>query len=156
MDGSYRYGVDAGFDPKSGTLWMKRSQSGGPTTLSRTMAAQLVFKPEARPIDHLALEAAIELDIQDPSYAGAEGVRSGAGADELTMNGAELNNSGDGLEEALFGHSPFEPDPARNAPRPVPIPSVGTSRHPGPKKRPDHKRSPACAEPGTTAREGTD
>ena len=144
---SYRCGVDAGFNPQSGTLWMKSSESGGPTTLSRTMAAQLVFKPEARPIDHLALEAAIELDIQDPSYAGAEGVRSEAGADELTMNGAELNNSGDGLEEALFGHSPFEPDPARNSPRPVPIPSVDTSRHPGPKKRPDHRRSPRAPNP---------
>ena len=121
--------VDAGFDPASGIFWMKHDNSIGSSGWYESIAAQLVFKPGARPIDLLALERAVMLEINDPSFGRLSGVEFDP-SDEYMTEGVTDREVHDGegeagtdadLGEAVFGHSPFEPDPTRNTPKPGPI-----------------------------------
>ena len=143
----YTLDVDAGFDPGSGQFWMKREYDVGPSSLYEAIAAQLVFKPAARPVHLLSLERALKLEIKDPSFGrpSGDGGRVKARAewtkeddlgahdyDENYESGAEADPG-----EAVFGHSPFVPDPTRNMPNPEPIsPSPkGKPRSPGQQDR---------------------
>lgn len=133
----YTVPAEGGFDPKSGTFWMKNSRDVGLSSLYESIASQLVFKPSARPLDCLALERALDLEIRDPSYGrphsaapGVEDEGDGADTEDLDAH-AESGDEKDCGEpdpgEAVFGHSPFEPDPSRNRPRPEPISSSPTA-----------------------------
>ena len=130
----YLQKADAGFDPGSGIFWMK--QDLGARRLYESVAKQLIFKPTARPIDLLALERAVEMEIADPSFGRPAGSNSDAGDHDTAAEDAyEQGQKGaekDGLGEAGSGHSPFEPDPTRNKPKPRPISttSAGPRRHP--------------------------
>ena len=136
----YQLEVDAGFDPESGIFWMKRNHGTGLSSLYESVAKYLVFKPIARPIDLLALERTVELEINDPSFGRPAGVRLSPNDNNITAKDAGRDEHGedeeDGAEidpgEAVFGHSPFEPDAMRNTPKPGPIPSRSrrTSRRP--------------------------
>lgn len=133
----YTVPAEGGFDPKSGTFWMKNGREVGLSSLYESIAAQLVFKPSARPLDCLALERALDLEIRDPSYRSSHGAAPGAedgdqAADTEDMDArAESGTEGDGGDpgpgEAVFGHSPFEPDASRNRPHPEPISSSPTA-----------------------------
>ena len=126
--------VDAGFDPATGIFWMKHEHGIKPSNWYESIAAQLVFKPEARPIDLLALERAVMLEISDPSFGrptGAELVPGEKDVREEVNDQREHDGEGEAdtdadLGEAVLGHSPFEPDPARNTPRPGPISTKST------------------------------
>ena len=132
----YRVPVSAGFDPMSGTFWINEGQQNGPSSLYETIAAQLVFKPTARPMHWYMLERALKLEFRDPSFGRL---------DPWAVDGEEeqnIDNYGENEEdeehgetvEAVFGHSPVEPDPSRNVPQPGPIPSgirAGTKRRDG-------------------------
>lgn len=133
----YTVPAEGGFDPTSGTFWMKNSRDVGLSSLYESIAAQLVFKPSARPVDCLALERALDLEIRDPSYGrphsaapGAEDEDDSADTEDLDAH-AESGDEGDGGDpdpgEAVFGHSPFKPDPSRNTPHPGPISSSPTA-----------------------------
>lgn len=123
--------ADGGFDPASGTFWMNNSRDVGLNSLYEAIAAQLVFKPSARPVDCLALERALDLEIRDPSYGRPHSAAPEADDEDHTADTEDLNahaetgEEGDGGDadpgEAVFGHSPFEPDPSRNTPHPAPI-----------------------------------
>ena len=136
----YPLEVDAGFDPGSGIFWTKQNLSIGLSNLYESMAAQLVFKPSARPIDLLALERAIGLDIHDPSFGRPAGTRVGPNDDDITTEGLGRNERNDDEEDAdtdpgetgRTGHPPFKPDVTSNTPRPGPIPTnlAGTPRRP--------------------------
>jgi hypothetical protein len=138
----YTVQAGGGFDPESGTFWMKSDHSVGLSSLYEAIAAQLVFKPAARPVHCLALERALILEISDPSYGRPHGTAPESGYEEAanpdgtdTDRGPE-DEPGDGdadLGEAVFGHSPFEPDASRNTPNPGPISSSpsATSRRSG-------------------------
>lgn len=136
----YPVSADAGFDSDSGTFWMKSGRRIGLSSLYEAIAAQLVFKPSARPVHCLALERALELEIRDPSYGRPHGTATdledgdiAAESDDMDAQG-EFGGEGDGRDadpgEAVFGHSPFEPDPSRNAPNPRSLSSspAATSR----------------------------
>jgi hypothetical protein len=139
----YPVAADGGFDPQSGTFWMRNHRAVGLSSLYEAIAAQLVFKPEARPVHCLALERAIELEIRDPSYGRSHGMAPdredediAEEADEADAQSHPEDEEDDGDAdpgEAVFGHSPFEPDPSRNTPNPGPISSrpAGTSRTSG-------------------------
>lgn len=126
---SYFIAADAGFDPASGTFWIKRGLGVALNTLYETVAAQLIFKPAARPVHLLALERALELEIHDPSFGHPDGTvlplneEESAADEQEDKEGQKKDDPG----EAIFGHSPFEPDAARNVPRPRPIPSDSSS-----------------------------
>ena len=130
--------VDAGFDPASGIFWMKQDKSIRSSGWYESIAAQLVFKPEARPIDLLALERAVALEISDPSFGRPSGVDLNPSDEDVTEGVTDPDvHDGEGqagtdadLGEAVVGHSPFKPDPARNTPKPGPISveSTGTLR----------------------------
>ena len=131
----YLQKADAGFDPSTGIFWMK--QGLGARRLYESVAKQLIFKPTARPIDLLALERAVELEIADPSFGGRPaGSESEASEDDTAAEGTDgqgqVGEANGGLGEAGSGHSPFEPDPARNRPKPGPISneSAGRPRRP--------------------------
>ena len=119
----YLQNSDAGFDRGTGTFWLKRGL--GPRGLYESIAKQLIFKPVARPIDLMALERAVELEVADPSFGRPGGDQLGVGDDVA----AETENDGQGQEcekndalgEVVNGHSPIEPDPERNKPNPGPI-----------------------------------
>ena len=64
---SYELGVEAGLDVDSRVLWVKRDRQGL-GALYRALAAQLVFKPAARPLDLAALELVLDAEVDDPSY----------------------------------------------------------------------------------------
>ena len=127
-DKFYPFGVDAGFDAESGIFWMKQGLGRG--GLYESIAKQLVFKPTARPIDLLALERTLEMQISDPSFRYRTGAESDKDDDDVIPeypDRYEHDAAGeDGVDaapgEAVFGHSPFEPDATRNTPTPGPIP----------------------------------
>ena len=119
----YPQKADAGFDPGTGIFWLK--QGLGPRGLYASVAKQLIFKPTARPIDLLALEHAVEMEIADPSFGRPAGFQSHAGDDDTAVEDTEKRGQdgeeNGGLGEAGGGHSPFPPDPTRNRPKPGPI-----------------------------------
>lgn len=129
LDGrTYALPAQAGFDRGSGTFWIKQEEDRGISSIYEAIAAQLVFKPAAPPVYFLALERALSIEIHDPSF-GRPGAGGAAAPDEKAMDSeaeqAEAEQAAEnGPEpgEAIFGHSPFEPDPARNIPNPRPIP----------------------------------
>ena len=134
----YPQKADAGFDPDTGIFWMK--QGLGARRLYESVAKQLIFKPTARPIDLLALERAVEMEIADPSFGRPAGSQSDAGDDDTapedTDGQGQDGEENGGLGEAGSGHSPFEPDPTRNRPNPGPI-STESAEWPGrPKGQP--------------------
>ena len=128
---SYALEVDAGFDPDSGIFWMRSDQGIGPRTMYESLAKQMVFKPAARPIHLLALERVVGLEIYDPSFGRPTGSGSGASDDDIGTDEGERDERDDmGADpgEATAGHSPFEPNPARNRPNPSPIPTGSAGR----------------------------
>lgn len=139
----YPVPADGGFDPASGTFWMKSGPDIALSSLYETIAAQLVFKPAARPVHCLSLERALDLEIRDPSYGARRGATSDHDDDDIAAGAGDIDAGSDAdgeasdgetdPGEAVFGHSPFEPDPSRNTPRPGPISSspTGASRRSG-------------------------
>ena len=131
----YRTPVAAGFDRLSGTFWIKQGHEAGMSGLFEAIAGQLVFKTTARPIDLLALERALTLEIHDPSF-GRSTSKTSSSEDEAGMSGEESRHEENTDEgdadpgEAGPGHSPFTPDPSRNVPKPRPIPSGSISPSP--------------------------
>lgn len=127
----YSLEVDASFDPESGIYWVKQDSSIDLSNIYEQLAKQLIFKPEARRIDLLALERAIKLEVDDPSFGYPVGGRPDRNGDGVVTEGADGDGpreieGGDAetdLVEAPFGHSPFTPDPSGNLPKPGPIPS---------------------------------
>lgn len=122
---TYLLQVDAGFDPTSNNFWMKRDRSIGLSSLYESIARQLVFKPGAKPIHLLALERALSIEINDPSYGRLASGVSDPKDDNVITADADRNEYDDNIDvdpgEAVFGHSPFEPDKTRNSPTPSPI-----------------------------------
>ena len=139
----YTVPSDAGFDPESGTFWMRNDRNIDVSSLYESLAAQLVFKPSARPVHCLALERALDLEIRDPSYGRRHDTHSNPEDEDVAVDAEgtdtqpSVNSEGDGSDadpgEAVFGHSPFEPDLSRNTPDPETISSkpTGTSRRRG-------------------------
>ena len=128
---SYALEVEAGFDPVSGIFWLRSGRDVGPSIMYESLAKQLVFRPAARPIHLLALERAVGLEIEDPSYGGPTGSGSGASYDGVGTEEEDREEHVDmGAEpgEAATGHSPFEPDPTRNRPNPGRIPTGSAGR----------------------------
>lgn len=133
----YPVPADGGFDPGSGTFWMNNDRGVGLSRVYEAIAAQLVFKSSARPVHCLALERALALEIRDPSYGRGGGTtpdqadQDHAAGTEGADAQAESENESSGGDadpgEAVFGHAPFEPDPARNTPHPGPISSSPTA-----------------------------
>ena len=64
----YRDEVNAGFDAESRIFWMRRDRRSKLRTLYEAVAKQLIFTSQARPIDLLAIERALEIQVNDPSY----------------------------------------------------------------------------------------
>ena len=128
----YLLEVDAGFDSESGVFWVKQDRNIDLSSIYEQLAKQLIFRPEARRIDLLALERAIKLEVDDPSFGYPAAGRPDRNGDSLVTEGvdgdgpSEIEEEGEtetGLAEAPFGHSPFTPDPSGNLPKPGPIPS---------------------------------
>lgn len=120
----YPIAVDAGFDPDSCTFWIK--QGHGLRSLYEAIAEQLVFKPTAQPLHFMALERVLELEPHDPSFGPSA---STILEDEESISDEEVRDtdsesSDDDIGEAVFGHSPFKPDPQGNVPSPSPISST--------------------------------
>ena len=120
---SYLQESDAGFDPGSGILWVKRDIDT--EELYESIAKQLVFKPNAPPIYLSALERALKLEIKDQSFSQPTGFRSHADDVDTAAGDAEEYLQAMGTDGALGevkgGHVPIEPDPERNRPRPKPF-----------------------------------
>ncbi len=120
----YPIAVDAGFDPDSCTFWIKKGH--GLRILYEAIAEQLVFKPTAQPLHFMALERVLELEPHDPSFGPSA---STILEDEESISDEEVRDtdgesSDDDIGEAVFGHSPFKPDPRGNVPSPSPISST--------------------------------
>ena len=125
----YRVGVDAGFDPESGVFWMKNDVGDGLRKLYESIAKRLIFKPAAQPIHHFALEYAVALEINEPSFGRSSQPSGSSDLDIITdtpvwdeQSEDQENDSNGETAEAIFGHSPFQPDGSRNLPKPGPIP----------------------------------
>lgn len=133
---TYWIPTGAGFDAVSGTFWITHGYAGI-SSIYEAVAAQLVFKPAARPVHLLALERALALEIRDPSFGrpgfGATAAQDEGSADDEgeQVDGGQPTGGDAEPGEAIFGHSPFEPDPARNIPKPRPIPP-GSAPAPAP------------------------
>ena len=128
---SYALEIDAGLDSNSGIFYMRSGKEIEPSSLYESIAKQLIFKPTARPIHLLALERAVTLEIDDPSFGlpSGRGTRASHGEIVAEEEGlAEYTNGDAEPREAAMGHSPFEPDPERNKPEPAPIPTEPAGR----------------------------
>ena len=144
---TYEDDVAAGFDARSGVLWLKGGRSANESDMYESVAKQLVFKAEARPIDLFALERAVTLDITELSFS----CRSGVGGTDAELDGEDgvdedmqKREESPEIGEAVSGHSPFEPDPTRNIPNPSPF----SSRPPRNLRRVTRRRGSAGAEDG--------
>ena len=123
---SYVVETGAGFDSSSGIFWMRRDHCTNPSSLYETVAKQLVFKWEARPIELLALERAVTLEVTEQSFGRPiiEGRDFAESARPEDADGFEQEvEEHSELGEAVFGHSPWKPDEKRNTPTPGPIES---------------------------------
>ena len=129
---AYSLNVSAGLDRDSGTFWIRQGQEIGSSSTYESIAQQLVFKPEARRIDLLALERTIILQVNDPSFGRPSSSDEVPRDSDLTKEDTDNDDCDDeknsSLGEVIGGHSPFEPDPARNKPKPGPIPIKPTAR----------------------------
>ena len=140
----YEYRVDGGFDPKTGTFWINRKKKTDPSSLYEAIAQRLVFKSTARPIDFLALERSLNLEISELSVgrptrrAEEDQAEDFESADDIESGEkAAANDEDTHLGEAVGGHNPFDPNPKRNLPNPAPITTggKGTSRRQSRDKR---------------------
>ena len=163
----YRDDVEAGFDAKSRVFWMKRDRRIKLRTFYEAVTRQLVFTSEARPIDLLALERALEIQVHDPSFGRPADTQMDAIDDVVEKDDDPIEDTDDVESEpgeALDGHSPFTPDPTRNVPRPRPIPTnaEGRTRRPSPPNDPprqdqderDSQPAPPVEAEQTTALKG--
>ena len=112
----YTIEEESGFDLESGVFYVDQQYTENVDVICETIARQLIFKPApaTETMHHLTLKRALEMDFQYQSY----GEEAKSDNDDLK---SENGNFGDDTEtgEAIFGHSPFEPDPARNIPEQV-------------------------------------
>lgn len=135
---SYAVKVEAGLDSESGVCWVKRARQGL-GGVYRALAAQLVFKPGARPVDLAGLEIVLHTRVDDPSYGRPGHVSRRAGdvgaGEEAVEDGDRLGYDDDEPGEAVFGHAPFTPDPARNLPTPGPVPESADAEPSGEERR---------------------
>ena len=109
--------VDAGFDRNSGIFWIRTKQIDDFGSVYTAIARQLVFTAEARPVELLALEEAINMDFSQQNISWLGGAETESDSDEGTAD------SGPG-EAPSSGHSPFVPDAGRNFPQPTPVPTT--------------------------------
>ena len=126
----YPSAVDAGFDPDSRTFWIK--QGHGLRSLYEAIAKQLVFKPTAQLIHFMALERVLELESHDPSFGSPDStiLGDGEGISDEEVPDVDSESSDNDTGEAIFGHSPFKPDPRGNVPSPGPISSISSIASP--------------------------
>lgn len=126
----YTMSIKAGFDPSTGTFWIRKSQQDSLSSFCEAVAADLIFKSAARPVHLLALERALQTEIRDQSFgrpsqvAEPEAEREGFDND---TDGREITDGEADPGQAVFGHSPFEPNPSRNLPTPSTIVSTSLS-----------------------------
>ena len=149
----YEVEADAGFDPASCIFWIRRHLGVGDSRIYESIARQLVFTPTARRIDLCALERAVQISVDHlslgrPDESGSESIEDDVAVG--TSHGDEQDEEGATADpgEAVFGHSPFDPDPSRNTPRPRPISSKPTAsprqrdgRHGAQRSREDQETS---------------
>ena len=128
---SYEQEIEAGFDFGSGILYMKRDRNVKLRSFYESLAKQLIFKPAARPIDLLALQRAVEFEVEELSF-GRPSEHGTRAHDDEEGGRNEYDDIDAEPGEALAGHSPFKPNPERNSPKPEPLPtkSEGRSRSP--------------------------
>lgn len=128
---SYTLRTNAGFDPESGIFWIRKGNSVDHRSIYKAIARQFFFKSAARLIDLFALEHAVEMEINDPAFGRPASVRLDPDDDDITTEYTSSEEISEDMEsdaetetgEAIFGHSPFEPDPNRNIPASSPISS---------------------------------
>ena len=121
----YPTDAEAGFDPGSKTFWIDEANQGQYSGFFETIAAQLIFEVNARPVDCMALERTLELEIHDRSF-GQPMTPRGIEDEEMDHGGGEDGTDDEQNREpgeAIRGHAPFEPDPSRNIPKPSPLPT---------------------------------
>lgn len=121
----YRHNLESALDPETGIFWIEGEDTITDEKFYQSIARSIVFRPEAKPIHHIALHHAISQDVSEQSF-GPHNFDSDE-EDSITVpphtNGEETNQDSDyDVDEAPFGgHSPLEPDKGRNIPNPVPI-----------------------------------
>lgn len=127
---NYPIQEDAGFDPQSGTLWLQGDTKVPVDAFFEAVATQRIFKRNARPVDCLALKAAVSIELPQQSFGRPLDEPTADGGDETgetePFDGAW--NEDDTPGGAPYGHSPFTPDPSRNVPSPDPLSDNATER----------------------------
>lgn len=116
----YPWPVDAGFDRQSGVFWIKKDSQDTLSSFCESLAEHLVLRNSARPVDRLALQRALQMEISDPSF-GRLNFTEAEDPPEPTAGESDNSTNGDEGEpgESVFGHAPFEPDPSKNLPKPT-------------------------------------
>ena len=120
----YSIDTDSGFDPESATFWIGRANQGRYSSFFETIAAQLVFETGTRPVDCMALERTLKLEIHDRSF-GRPGTLKDLEDEEMDHSDGEDGRDDEQnreLGEVIHGDASFEPDPSRNIPKPSPLP----------------------------------
>ena len=149
-----RYTVSgiAGFDPHTGTFWVKREHGIDLRAFCEAVAAHRIFKPDARPVDTFALERVLTMDFEDT------GLDFSAPSAEEWDDQADVGAADDSdteLSEVSVGHSPYTPNPDLNIPDPGPLtkdllsssrPRVPVRRKSAAHEAEDTKSTPAIEE----------
>jgi len=116
----YSWPVDAGFDHQSGTFWIQKDAQDTLSSFCESLAEVLILKNTARPVDRLALQRALQMEISDPSF-GRVDFNEPEDTTGSTTEEQDSSSNEDEEEpgESVFGHAPFEPDPTKNLPEPT-------------------------------------
>jgi len=124
----YKLNIEAGFNQSNSTFWIMDKNQITKHSFYEGIAAQLIFKSTAKPIDLLALERTLEIEVKESSFrhypvTDVQKDEFDNGVDEYP----EDTWDDDEIGEAPYGHNPFKPDPKKNIPKSgQPLPTVAT------------------------------
>ena len=145
---NYTIEESSGFDQQSEVFYVNQKFGENLDIMCETIARQLVFIPAAKPMHHLTLKRALEMDFKDWSLDATATTNS---SDETNSDTDVLNGDKDEFvddtetAEATSGHSPYEPDPTKNIPKQGPFSKVdsGSSQRLSTEKNKDNSSDSA-------------
>ena len=88
----YSMSIEAGFDPSTGTFWIKKSQRNSLSSFCEALAADLIFKSAARLIDLLALERALQTRYEIRVSVGQAGWQRTMNLKDWTLTQTDLRS----------------------------------------------------------------
>ena len=159
---NYTIEESSGFDHKSEVFYVNQQIGENVDIICETIARQLIFTPAAKPMHHLTLKRALEMDFQDHSFRSLDATATTNSSDETNSDtdvpNGHKNEFVDDAEtaEATSGHSPYESDTKKNIPKQNPFSTVNSGSSQNPSAGKSKVNSSDSTESGNSSQRQTD